>query len=133
MKIMTSISAGELFDKIAILSLKVQRVCDADKLKKIGAELEYLTNVRNELFPSNLQPPDLRRSIAELAVINQSLWDVEDLIRQHEQRGDFGDRFVQLARSVYQLNDERCKIKRQIDWLVGSEITEEKFYTSEGA
>lgn len=126
MIIMAPISAGELFDKISILSIKLQRIHDANQKKNVRAELNQLTKILDALPPSDFLIVKLSFVLASL---NADLWDTEDKIREHEKRGDFGETFIELARSVYRLNDQRCKIKREINELVGSEITEEKLYT----
>lgn len=111
------ISKGELIDKITILEIKSERIGDPDKLKNVRTELDALRCLE---FPT---PTKL-----ELKTINQRLWDVEDSLRIHEKNGDFGPVFIEKARSVYTLNDERSRLKREINVCHGSEIIEEKSY-----
>jgi hypothetical protein len=116
------VSIGEALDKISILEIKSERICDAIKRDNVLQELDYLT-----LAAQHHREPELE---AELKHINQRLWDVEDELRLMEQRQDFGPEFVKLARSVYVLNDERAAVKKQINVLVGSELIEEKSYAT---
>jgi hypothetical protein len=116
------VSIGEALDKISILEIKSERICDATKRDNVLQELDYLT-----LAAQQHREPELE---AELKHINQRLWDVEDELRLMEQRQDFGPEFVKLARSVYVLNDERAAVKKQINVLVGSELIEEKSYAT---
>jgi hypothetical protein len=119
------VSPGELFDKITILSLKRARIADAAKLKNVMSELEMLEATRDRVVrPSE----ELNRLTAELGRVNEELWQIEDDLRQHERAGDFGPRFIELARSVYRLNDHRASLKRQINETLGSRLMEEKSY-----
>jgi hypothetical protein len=121
----TPVSAGELIDKITILEIKTARISDASKGANISREFELLQAERvRSLRPT----PELTTLTAALKVVNERLWVVEDDIRRCESTGDFGERFVVLARSVYKLNDERAALKRQINDLVGSALVEEKSY-----
>lgn len=118
-------SPGELIDKITILEIKAERIADPGKLANVHRELRSLTATRDEeLAPS----PELDEFTAELRRINESLWEIEDDIRDCERNGDFGDRFIELARAVYRTNDRRAAAKRQINELLGSELVEEKDY-----
>ncbi len=118
-------AAGELIDKIAILEIKQQRIDDPEKLANVRRELALLTTTRDDL---GLARADLAPLAAELASVNEKLWDVEDEIRLCEKAGDFGDRFVALARAVYVVNDRRAAIKREINRRCNSAIVEEKHY-----
>jgi hypothetical protein len=118
---------GELIDKITILEIKAERIGDPEKVRNVRTELETLRAARDRtILPSD----ELRLLTAELRTVNEALWDIEDEIRGCERAGDFGPRFVELARSVYQKNDQRAAIKRNINVLLGSEIIEEKSYTA---
>jgi hypothetical protein len=124
MDILIPVSVGELIDKITILRIKSER------LKTAG-----LDNVRHELallqdiFATRVeQTADLERLVAELARVNEILWDIEDAKRDCERTKTFDDRFTQLARSVYIENDKRARIKRSINQLTKSSIVEEKSY-----
>ena len=123
--ILAPISVGELLDKITILELKRERIQAADKLKNIIAELTALSALKKTAVPGSTQ---LTRLAAELKAVNAALWDIEDAIRLCERKQDFGPRFIQLARSVYQHNDRRSALKRSINAETGSALSEEKSY-----
>ena len=125
MAIKVPVSWGELLDKITILEIKQERLTDAGKLANVRAELSALIAVRDggDGLPSEVGPV-----IAELRAVNAQLWDIEDAIRLCEAAGDFGDRFVSLARSVYFTNDRRAALKRDLNTLLNSELVEEKSY-----
>ena len=125
MSIMAPISAGELVDKITILRNKARRIGDPAKEANVRKELAMLESIADEALPKT---PEIERLTAELSQVNIALWDIEDGKRDCERRGDFGDRFVQLARSVYVENDRRAAIKRAINEAAGSDIVEEKSY-----
>ncbi len=118
------ISWGELFDKIAILAIKSERIAAPEAVANVRAELALLQGVAARA-PAGEGLGDL---CTDLARVNLALWEIEDAIREHEQVQDFGERFVELARSVYRENDRRAAIKRRINVLLGSEIVEEKSY-----
>ena len=120
------ISAGELLDKIAILQIKAKRMTDPRKLSNVRTELDTLTDTRNTAIPTT---SELEEPTRQLKSVNEALWEIEDRIRLCERDGDFGPKFVELARSVYRRNDERAAIKRQINELLGSRLTEEKEYS----
>ncbi len=123
------IAPGELIDKLTILEIKTERIRDAAKLSNIHAELAALQAVRDRNIGSS---KDIAALTSELKAVNQRLWQVEDEIRLCEQANDFGPRFIELARSVYQENDRRSALKRRINELLGSCIVEEKLYASCG-
>ena len=118
------VSYGEAADKITILEIKRDRISDPVKRANIEKELELISRA----FATVESKADIRRALARLKEINRRLWDVEEAIRQQERNGDFGAAFVQLARGVYQLNDQRAQAKRTIDVLLDSPIREEKSY-----
>ncbi len=118
-----AVSYGEAADKIAILTIKSERIADPAKLANVRRELALLT-AAFDAPPT----PELDALLAGLRTVNETLWRIEDDIRIHEARGDFGEGFIRLARAVYRTNDERAAIKRAIDTLLGSELTEEKSY-----
>ncbi len=120
------VGAGELIDKITILQIKSDRVTDPDKLVNIRHELGVLTKTRGEQLE---ETDELARLADELKQINEKIWQVEDDIRDRESEKDFGERFIELARSVYKTNDRRAAVKKQINLLTGSDIIEEKSYT----
>lgn len=117
------VPTGELFDKITILELKVRHLRDPAKRANAEKELDLL---RRRAAP--LDGASVAATVARLSAVNAALWDVEDELRVLEARADFGARFVDLARSVYRLNDERAALKRTIGVTLGSPILEEKSY-----
>jgi hypothetical protein len=121
------IAPGELIDKITILDIKLARIRDAAKLANVRAEWETLTRARDRALPPSAE---LDRATAELRRANEKLWDVEDDIRDCERKKDFGPRFVELARAVYVTNDERARVKRRINEMLGSRLVEEKSYAA---
>jgi hypothetical protein len=121
------VSPGELLDKISILEIKSERIGDPDKRHNVERELDLLTGLWHA---TALETADVTARRTELKQINESLWDIEDAIRDCERNGDFGDRFVELARAVYRTNDRRAEVKREINHLLGSNIIEEKSYAA---
>ena len=125
--IAVAVSAGELIDKITILEIKSERIADAAKLANVRHELETLDAARREAVTPS---PGLDELTAGLKAVNERLWQIEDDIRDCERNGDFGPRFVELARAVYVNNDERAALKRRINEILGSDIVEEKSYAA---
>ena len=124
-KIFAEISVGELLDKISILEIKQKNLKDNEKIKIVSKELESLNNtLKNDVQFTD----EIRSHYEELKKINSKLWDIEDGKRDCERNKDFGDKFIQLARSVYVENDQRAKIKNKINELSGSNISEVKSY-----
>jgi post-segregation antitoxin (ccd killing protein) len=123
--VMIEVGAGELVDKITILSIKRERISDAAKLRNVAHELEVLERALKADLPVSAE---LDRMQAALREVNEALWQVEDDIRMCEAAADFGPGFIALARSVYRLNDRRAAIKRAINDHCGSSIVEEKSY-----
>ena len=124
-KILSEISAGELMDKITILEIKKVKITDPAKQAIINKELDSLhATYQTSLTPS----PELEEQITKLKNINLTLWDIEEGKRECERQKDFGDKFIQLARSVYIENDNRAKIKAEINRLTNSTISEVKSY-----
>jgi hypothetical protein len=121
------VSFGEAADRITILTIKNERMSDAAKLDNVRKELALISDA---FFANVALAPGFDALFAELKSVNAALWRIEDDIRDCESRGDFGPDFVALARAVYQTNDRRAEIKRAIDELLGSELREEKSYTS---
>lgn len=123
--LLVPVSAGELLDKIAILRIKSARIDDPAKLANVRRELAALEAVATrEIAPV----PALAALEAELRAVNEALWDIEDDIRAHDARGDFGGGFVRLAQAVYRTNDRRAAIKREVNRVTGSALVEEKSY-----
>lgn len=118
-----AVSHGEVIDKITILLIKREKITEPTKLRHVKRELATLRACWNT---SGLPWP--AADARALEEVNRSLWDVEDELRRHEARGDFGEEFVQRARSVYQLNDRRAKLKRDLNEQLGSDLVEVKDY-----
>jgi hypothetical protein len=118
---------GDVVDKITILWIKRARISDPDKLRLVYAELESLLESWSLEGLPNLE--DLEGS-QQLFDINLALWEVEDQLRRLEAAADFGEQFVRLARSVYQINDQRADVKRAINRRLGSRLEEVKSYVS---
>jgi hypothetical protein len=125
--ILAPISVGELIDKITILRIKRERIRGASAQANIGRELDGLLQIRAR---APLAMAEVAVLEEELFQVNGKLWDVEDELRALEQNGNFGRRFVELARSVYKLNDRRSLLKRRINTVTGSAIVEEKSYSA---
>lgn len=125
MKIQIEVSPGELLDRISILQLKAASITDAIKLSNVRHELALQQATREAAIPPDEQLLRLERQLCQ---INLQLWQIEDDLRACEAAGDFGPRFVALARAVYLSNDQRSALKRQINVLLGSVIVEEKSY-----
>lgn len=124
-KIFAEISVGELLDKISILEIKQKNIKDEQKIKIISKELESL----NYTLKKDVHITDEIKSLYEdLKKINIKLWNIEDGKRDCERNGDFGEKFIQLARRVYIENDQRAKIKNKINKISGSNISEVKSY-----
>tara|TARA_E500000178_G_C16344673_1_gene454803 strand:+ start:113 stop:511 length:399 start_codon:yes stop_codon:yes gene_type:complete len=122
-KIFAEISVGELMDKISILEIKQKNLKDKEKIKIVSRELESL----NSCVQKDVHITDQIKSLYEdLKKINTKLWNIEDGKRDCERNGDFGEKFIKLARSVYIENDQRAKIKNKINKLSGSNISEVK-------
>ena len=126
-KIIVEVSIGELFDKISILEIKQGKIKDPEKLKFINNEHSNLKNQLEKNVRSDDKLNDLYQSLKE---INSKLWVIEDDKRQCEKEKDFGEKFIRLSRDVHFLNDDRAKIKLEINNHTGSVIKEIKEYTS---
>ena len=118
------ISNGELLDKFSILEIKMGNITDPSKLTNVENEYRELTSDCTDL----LRNSSISTLYSELKSINQRLWTVEDDIREFERRKDFGQEFVSLAREVYFTNDERARVKKEINLASGSSLVEEKSY-----
>ncbi|NIK50963.1 DUF6165 family protein [Xanthomonas arboricola] len=124
-EILVPVSFGELLDKIAILQIKSERMSDPVKLANVRSELSAL---ETSWMTHPAAGHDIVRLRAALKAVNERLWVIEDDIRLKEQAQTFDDGFVQLARSVYIENDERARIKKEINLALGSSYVEEKSY-----
>ena len=126
-KIIVEVSIGELLDKISILEIKQEKIKDSEKLKFISKE----NSVLKEQFKKNVKSDDkLNNLFQSLKEINSKLWVIEDEKRQCEKDKDFNEKFIKLSRDVHFLNDDRAKIKLEINNYTGSKIKEIKEYTS---
>ena len=121
MSVHIAVSYGEFYDKISILRIKYAKGLD------VAPELVFLTSVATEGGNENFLDSDL---FDQLQTVNAELWEIEDRIREEDARGEFGETFISLARSVYQTNDRRAEIKRQINHHFGSAFKEVKSYSA---
>ena len=126
-KILVEISVGELLDKVSILEIKKEKIKDPEKLKFIDDEYKVLKNQLDNNIKSDKKLNELLESLKK---INSKLWVIEDEKRMCEKNSDFGEQFVKLSRDVHFLNDDRAKIKLEINAQTGSKIKEIKQYTS---
>ena len=124
-KIFAEISAGELIDKITILEIKKAKISDKKKLEDIDKELASL----NQTFKKTIPDTSLiKKQIEKLKDINVRLWDIEDGKREFEKKQEFSEKFIELARNVYKFNDQRAKVKLEINKTLNSNIKETKSY-----
>jgi len=126
-KILVEVSVGELLDKISILEIKQEKIKDLEKLEFINEEHSILKDQLNKNVKSDQALTELFESLKQ---INAKLWVIEDDKRQCEKEKDFTDTFIKLSRDVHFLNDDRAKIKLEINIHTGSKIKEIKEYTS---
>lgn len=123
MKVQCTISTGELIDKLSILMIKQKFIKDRLKLDLVNAEFKELKETLDGLNLKNVEP-----KLDALLAINTKLWKIEDDIRAKESLGEFDDTFIKLARAVYLTNDERFKLKREINEFYGSQLQEVKSF-----
>ena len=126
-KILVEVSVGELLDKISILEIKKEKIKDEKNLKFINDEYKIL---KDELEQNIKSDEKLEKLFQSLKEINSKLWIIEDDKRLCEKNSDFGEKFIKLSRDVHFLNDDRAKIKLEINNHSGSKIKEIKEYTS---
>ncbi|VAW55031.1 hypothetical protein MNBD_GAMMA07-2006 [hydrothermal vent metagenome] len=124
-QILIPISPGELLDKITILEIKSARIASIEKKANVNNELSILTKVWIDTINEDDALAALRN---EMKQINETLWDIEDDIRDEERNKQFTERFIELARSVYVTNDVRADVKKRINLHLKSDIVEEKSY-----
>ena len=124
-EIRVPVSFGELLDKISILQIKTERIGDPAKLTNVRKELAALEQTWSEHPASKKDVASLR---ASLKAVNERLWKIEDDIRLKEKAARFDDEFVKLARAVYFENDERARLKKELNLALGSAFVEEKSY-----
>ena len=122
-KILAEVSAGELIDKITILEIKKIKISDKTKLSDVEKELKSLNQTYQEYIPDNIKIEENKKKLVE---VNSKLWDLENSKRAAEKKGEFGEQFITDARNVYKLNDERARIKLNINNILGSNIKEVK-------
>ena len=122
-KILAEVSAGELIDKITILEIKKIKISDKTKLFDIEKELKSLNKTYQEYITDNINIEENKKKLVE---VNSKLWDLENSKRAAEKKGEFGAQFITDARNVYKLNDERARIKLNINNILGSNIKEVK-------
>ncbi len=126
-KILSEISDGELFDKISILEIKLEKIKDKNNLVELNKEYKILKNAQN----SNVEITDkIKKLFKEIKEVNTNLWNIEDKLRICEKNKDYGKNFIELARNVYLNNDKRSIIKLKINKILGSNIKEIKQYVS---
>ena len=116
------VSNGEIIDKLTVIQIKLERIKDEAKLVNLKKEFEILSQVASKIIPTD---SPLYQSLYK---VNCELWDIEDHIRDLERNKDFGEDFINTARSVYIKNDERSRIKREINLTTSSSLIEEKSY-----
>jgi Family of unknown function (DUF6165) len=121
------VAPGEVLDKISILEIKAERLGDPGARRNVARELDLLNAAFDRKIGAVVGLDELRVALKR---INEALWTIEDEIRLCERRGEFGPRFVALARAVYRTNDQRAGLKREINTLLGSALIEEKSYTA---
>ena len=126
-KILVEVSVGELLDKISILEIKKEKIKDLEKLKFINDEYSVLKDQLNKNVKSDEKLSELFNLLKE---INSKLWVIEDNKRLCEKNSDFGEKFIRLSRDVHFLNDDRAKLKLEVNNHTGSKIKEIKEYTS---
>lgn len=119
------VSPGELLDRLTIIEIKLEKITDPARCARLERDRAALLRARGDI-----KDPEVDRLAGELKTVNTALWRIEDDLRAHEQRRDFGATFVELARAVYFNNDRRAALKRMIDEQLGSALTEEKSYPS---
>lgn len=123
-KMLVPVSNGELMDKYSILLIKKEYIKDEEKLEKVNIEIDYLLDSINKLNNEF----NVEILFSQLLITNKKLWNIEDSIRIKEKNQEFDKEFIEIARSVYFTNDERAKIKNEINALTNSNIYEVKSY-----
>ena len=126
-KILVEVSVGELLDKISILEIKKEKISNTESLEFINREYSVLKEQLNKNVKSDEK---LNKLFESLKKINAKLWGIEDQKRLYEKNSDFGENFIKVSRDIHFLNDDRSKIKLEINKYTGSKIREIKEYTS---
>ena len=122
-KILTEISEGELLDKITILEIKLKEIKNQSQLKEIKKEYEILTDIKNKSIKKSEILDGLYN---ELKIVNKRIWDIENIKRNYEKNGNFDEKFISISRDEYKANDQRAKIKSDINSILDSNIKEVK-------
>tara|TARA_B110000014_G_C19949707_1_gene491416 strand:- start:114 stop:515 length:402 start_codon:yes stop_codon:yes gene_type:complete len=125
-KILSEISAGELFDKLSILEIKLRKIKKKSSQIQIKKEYKILKKIKKSTIKVNAR---IRKLFISIKIINLKLWNIEDKLRIYEKNKKFDKDFIKLARAVYFNNDKRAKIKLKINKILGSNIREIKQYT----
>lgn len=126
MSLSTEISYGEFLDKLTILEIKSERISEQAKLANVNKERAFLEAIWEKIDKGNT---DISAEYKSLKSVNEKLWEIEDEIREKERKKEFDQEFIDLARSVYFTNDERARIKKEINLKLGSDLIEEKSYS----
>ncbi|MCA9485000.1 MAG: hypothetical protein KC553_14810 [Nitrospina sp.] len=126
MNLKVEVSVGEFLDKLTILEIKAERISDPAKNANVVKERDLLQATWEA---SHLAGADIAGKLGELKAVNEQLWEIEDRIREKEAAGAFDDEFIELARSVYIVNDKRAAVKRELNVALGSDLIEEKSYS----
>lgn len=122
-KILTEISEGELLDKITILEIKLKEIKNQSQLKEVQKEYEILTDIKNK----SIKKSEIIESLYnELKIVNKKIWDIENIKRNYEKNGNFDEKFISISRDEYKANDQRAKIKSDINSILDSNIKEVK-------
>ena len=122
-KILTEISEGELLDKITILEIKLKEIKNQSQLKEVQKEYEILTAIKNK----SIKKSEIIESLYnELKIVNKKIWDIENIKRNYEKNGNFDEKFISISRDEYKANDQRAKIKSDINSILDSNIKEVK-------
>lgn len=122
------VSNGEIIDKYTILEIKLIKIKDAKKLVNVQNEFDTLTPDVTSIYKEAKSESHLKKLHNDLLEINKKLWKIEDDIRECERADDFGQTFIDLARAVYFINDDRSDVKKEINLYTGSDLVEEKSY-----
>lgn len=122
------VSNGEILDKYTILEIKLSKIKDEKKLANVQHEYNTLTPDVKEMYAGVKDESHLKKLHNNLLEVNKKLWKIEDDIRECERANDFGQTFIDLARAVYYVNDDRSDVKKEINLYTGSDLVEEKSY-----
>lgn len=123
-----AVSNGEILDKYTILEIKLAKIKDLKKLANVQHEYDTLTPDVQRIYAGATDKNHLKKLQNDLLEVNKKLWKIEDDIRECERAADFGKTFIELARAVYYVNDDRSDVKKEINTYTGSDLVEEKSY-----